>query len=58
MEKTVAKFQTFKEAEEAEIIQQISLTPEERQKIAKALKIRVYGENPSDIRESQNKNEK
>jgi len=34
----------------AEIVrQQLSLTPEERQSIAKTLKLRVYGENPPDI---------
>jgi hypothetical protein len=52
MERIVVKLNSFKEAEEADILQQLSLTPEERQSIAKTLKIRVYGENPPDIRDS------
>lgn len=50
MDRTVVKFKSFHEAERAEIINQIKLTPEERQEIARHLKIRVYGENPPGIR--------
>jgi len=52
MERIIVKLKSFKEAEEADILQQLSLTPEERQSIAKTLKLKVYGENPPDIRES------
>lgn len=51
MDRTVAKFKSFKDAEEAEILSQIKLSPEERQDISRILKIRVYGENPPDIRD-------
>ena len=53
MVKTVVKFKNFKEAEDAEILQQINLTAEERQEIARLLKKRVYGENPPDIRDTK-----
>jgi len=53
MDRTVVKFKSFHEAEDAEIMQQIKLSPEERQKIARLLKIRVYGENPPDIRDTR-----
>jgi hypothetical protein len=54
MDRTVVKLNSFEEAEKADISQQIKLTPEERQNIAKILKIRVYGENPPDIRDFLN----
>ncbi len=57
MERTVVKKMSFKEAEEADILQQISLTPEDRQKIAKSLKIKVYGVDSPDIREQVRKSE-
>ncbi len=46
----VNKAKNFKEAEEWDIQQQIQMTPEERQKVAKKLKERVYGKNPPDVR--------
>ncbi len=52
MKRVVVKLSNFEEAEKADILQQINLSPEERQDIAKALKLRVYGENPPDIRSS------
>jgi len=55
MERTVVKKMSFKEAEEADILQQISMTPEERQKIAKFLKIKVYGSDSPDIRDQVRK---
>lgn len=51
MERVVNKAKSFKEAEQWDIIQQISLTPEERQKIAYELKIKAYGTNTKDVRE-------
>jgi hypothetical protein len=51
MDRTVAKFKSFKDAEEAEILSQIKLSPEERQDIARILKIKVYGEKNPDIRD-------
>jgi hypothetical protein len=54
MERIIVKLNSFKEAENADIFQQISLSPEERQEIAKILKKRVYGENPPDVRDSVN----
>lgn len=42
-----------KEADEWDIQQQIKLTPEERQKIAKELKRRFYEENPSDVKSTR-----
>ena len=53
MDRTVVKFKSFHEAEDAEIMNQIKLTSEERQDIARVLKIRVYGENTPDIRDSR-----
>ncbi len=50
MERVVNKAKSFKEAEEWDIIQQISLTPEESQKIACELKIKAYGTNTKDLR--------
>ena len=42
---------SYKEADEYDIEQQISMTPEERQEIAGELKRRCYGDDVSDIRE-------
>jgi len=43
--------QNHSEAEEWDIIQQISMTSEERQEAAKTLKKRFFGENVPDVRE-------
>jgi hypothetical protein len=51
MKKIVHKSRNFKEAEEWDILQQIKMTPEERQDIALALRKRVYGEKSPDVRE-------
>ena len=51
MQRVIHKAKSFKEAEEWDILQQINMTPEERQKIALALKRRVFGKNPPDVRE-------
>lgn len=44
---------SHKEAEEWDIKQQISLKPEERLKIAYELKIKVYGKNTRDVKETR-----
>lgn len=54
MERIVNKAKNNKEAENWDILQQISLTPEERQKIAKELKLRFYGNNVPDVRQVKN----
>jgi hypothetical protein len=51
MKKVVHKSRNFKEAEEWDILQQIKMTPEERQDIALELKKRVYGKKSPDLRE-------
>ena len=51
MERIVHIAKNHKEAEEWDILQQISMTPEERQRIAKELKRKVYHNTPKDMRE-------
>jgi hypothetical protein len=51
MKKVVHKAKNFKEAEEWDILQQINMTPEERQNIALELRRRVYGKKSPDLRE-------
>jgi hypothetical protein len=53
MKRIVNKSKDFKDAENYDILQHISMTPEERQKIAWKLKIRVYGKKCLDVRESR-----
>jgi ribosomal protein L17 len=53
MERMINKAKNNKEAEKRDIIQQIKMTPEQRQKIAKELKRRFYGNNTPDVRESE-----
>jgi len=43
----------FREALEWEILQELSMTPGQRQRAAKALKERFYGKNSPDVREAQ-----
>jgi len=50
MKRVARKFRNLKEAEEREIEEQVSLSLEERQQIAKALKEKIYGKNPPDVR--------
>ena len=47
------KSRSFREAEEWDIAQQISMTPEERGKAAYELKKRFYGPQCPDVRESR-----
>ncbi len=47
----VKKFKSYEAAERWDIEQQISMSHGERQRVAKALKIRVYGKKPPDVRD-------
>jgi len=44
-----------REAHEWDVEQQIRMTPEQRQSIARKLRRRVYGANPPDVREAHRK---
>lgn len=50
MQRVFHKAKNNKEARQRDIIQQIRMTPEERQQAAKELKKRFYGDNFPDIR--------
>jgi hypothetical protein len=50
MERIFNKARSSKEAENWDIRQQISMTPEERQHIAKVLRKRFYGNKPAGLR--------
>lgn len=52
MKRIVHIAKNHKEAREWDIKQSISMTPVERQAIAKELKIRVYGKEVPDIRQA------
>lgn len=54
MERIVYKAKSHKEAGEWDILQQINMKPEERQRIAKELKKKVYGTHTKDIRKASN----
>ena len=49
------KSKNFREAEKWDILQQIRMTPEERQEVAAELRKRVYGSDVPDVREVYNK---
>lgn len=53
MERIVHKSHSFEEAQEWDIRQQLEMTPEERQRVARALRDRVYGADAPDVRESE-----
>ena len=50
MVKKVRVYRSFKEAQEAEIREQMAMTPAQRLEIFRRLKIRVYGKSPIDVR--------
>ena len=52
MKRIYHKAKNFKEAEEWDIHQYLSMTPEERQKVSRVLRKRVYGRKILDVRES------
>ena len=51
MERIVFKTKDFKEAEEHDIEQNISMTPAERQEAAKKIREKIYGKDNLDVRE-------
>jgi hypothetical protein len=53
MKRVVNKSKNPREAEDWDIQQQISMSPEERQKAARILKERVYGKDNPDIKEAE-----
>ncbi len=55
MERTVNKSKSFAAAHEWDIRQHIELTPQERQRIARELKRRLYGASAPDVRASHGK---
>lgn len=55
MKRVFHKAKNKKEAEEWDILQQISMTPDERLSVADELKKRVYGKKVPDIKESEKK---
>ena len=56
MVKRVRVYRSFEEAQEAEIREQMAMTPAQRLEIFRRLKIRVYGRSPIDIRAFHKKN--
>ena len=55
-ERVAHKSFDYQDAELWDIEQQIRMTPEERQAVARQLRIRVYGTHPPDVRENHHKN--
>jgi hypothetical protein len=53
MKRICSKAADFGEAEKKDILQYIRMTPDQRQRIAKQLKDRVYGKNAPDVRETR-----
>ena len=53
MESVFNKSKTFEEAEEWDILQQVEMTPEERQKAAAELRLRFYGDDAPDVKEAE-----
>lgn len=51
IKRIVHKAKNFQEAEEWDILQNIRMTPEERQAAAKELRIKFYGNNVPDVRD-------
>jgi hypothetical protein len=54
MERILHKAKNHKEAQQWDILQQINMSPEERQNIAKELKKRFYDSKVRDIRKKKN----
>lgn len=55
IERVVHIARSHREAHEWDVEQQIRMTPEQRQDIARELRRRVYGPNPPDVREAYRK---
>lgn len=52
MERIFKKAKNYKEAQEWDIEQNLRMTPEQRQDVAKELRERVYGKETVDIKDS------
>jgi 4-hydroxy-3-methylbut-2-enyl diphosphate reductase IspH len=50
MKRTFNKAKNHKEAEKWDIIQQTTMSPEERQQVAKEIRKKFYGSNSPDVR--------
>lgn len=55
MERVFKKFRSFKQAEKWDILQHISMTPEQRQEAAAQIRKRAYGKSVLDVREAYKK---
>jgi hypothetical protein len=55
MERVFKESKNFRQAEEWDILQHISMTPEQRQEASEQLRDRVYGNHSPDVREAQHK---
>jgi len=55
MKRVVHKAKNSSDAEKCDIIQHISMTAEERQRISRLLKIKYYGKSNPDVRENSGK---
>ena len=55
MKRIFHKAKDFREAEEWDILQEVRMTPDERQEAAKELVKRVYGTDAPDVREGHKK---
>ena len=53
MERILNKTNSFKEAEDWDVLQHIGMTPEQRQDVAARLRERVYGIDVPDVKEAQ-----
>jgi hypothetical protein len=53
MDRIGKKSHGFAEAEAWDIQQCIEMTPEERQEVARLLRLQAHGENPPDVRQSE-----
>jgi hypothetical protein len=53
VERVIHIARSHKEAEEWDIVQQLEMTPDERQRVAKELRKRFYGEKTIDVRASR-----
>jgi hypothetical protein len=52
MERVFKESKNFRQAEEWDILQHISMTPEQRQEASEQLRDRVYGNHAPDVREA------
>jgi hypothetical protein len=55
MDRVCHKSNSFEEAEAWDILQHVRMTPEERQKAAKEVRKRIYGEKPVDVKQAHHR---